>query len=105
NPELVMAALESGPPGPELLEALARADLVVADGIGIVWASRIFGTPLPERVPGIELAEGALAAAAADERSVFLLGGRPGIADEAAARLTRRYAGLRVVGTQHGYFT
>lgn len=104
NPELVMAALDERPGDARLLGALEESSLVVADGIGIVWASRILGVPLPERVPGIELAEHALRHAAATERRVFLLGAKPGVADAAGRRMSERYPGLRVVGVHHGYF-
>ncbi len=105
NPELVMSAVDSHPLSRQVLDIFHNASLVVADGIGVVWASRIFGTPLPERVPGIELAEGALAAAGEEGRRVYLLGGEPDVAAEAAARLTQRFPGLRVAGTHHGYFS
>lgn len=104
NPELVMRALDPHPPGPRVRAALARADLVVADGIGLVWASRVLGAPLPERVAGIELAEAIVADGAADGLRLYLLGGRPGVAEEAGRRLAARYPGLQVVGTGHGYF-
>lgn len=101
NPEMVMAALEDG----ELLQILSRAELVVADGIGIIWAARRLGTPLPERVPGVELAAAALALAAGNGYRVYLLGGAPGVAADAARRLRLKHPGLEIVGVQHGYFT
>lgn len=104
NPELVMHALRPDPPGPQVRAALERADMVVADGIGLVWASRVLGTPLPERVAGIELAEASVADGAPDGLRLYLLGGRPGVAAEAGRRLAARYPGLQVVGTGHGYF-
>lgn len=81
-----------------------RADLVTADGAGIVWASRLLGAPLPERVTGIDLAQALCARAAVRGHRVFLLGAAPGVAEGAAIRLQRAYPGLRVVGTHHGYF-
>lgn len=101
NPEMIMAAQESA----ELREALATSALVVPDGIGVVWASRVLGTPLPERVAGIDLAAALLEVAAREGRKVFFLGGKPGVAEEAAERLCRRCPGLRVAGVHHGYFT
>ena len=100
NPEIVWLARKQ----PELLEALNRADLVVPDGIGIVYAARILGTPLPARVPGIELAAGLLRHMADSGDPVFLLGAKPGVAERAADRLKQEYPGLRIVGTGDGYF-
>ncbi|HEY8417424.1 MAG TPA: WecB/TagA/CpsF family glycosyltransferase [Limnochordales bacterium] len=100
NPELVMHAQRD----PAVAAALARAALVVPDGIGIVWAARLLGRPVPERVPGIEFAEGLLHRAAVLGYRVFLLGAAPGVAEEAARRLAARCPGLMVAGTHHGYF-
>lgn len=88
----------------ELAGALARADLAVPDGAGVVWAARRVGKPVPERVPGVELGERLVAECARLGLGVFLLGGRPGVAEAAAAALRRRHPGLRVAGTHHGYF-
>lgn len=80
--------------------ALARqADLMVADGMPLVWASRLQGTPLPGRVAGSNLVEAISAEAAAHGLKVFLLGGDEGIAERAKVELQARYPGLRVVGT------
>lgn len=89
---------------PRLLEAYQRADLVVADGIGIVWASRLLGVPLKERVTGIDLAEALLKRASVNGYRVFLLGGKDKVAERAAGRLKARFPGLAIVGTHHGYF-
>src|SRR5690606_17744277 len=101
NPELIMAA-RKGEKGLELMRVLSEASLVVADGVGVVWASKLLGEPLPERVPGIELAEGLIQRAASAGKRLFLLGGRPGVAEEAAARLKERFPGLLIAGTHHG---
>jgi N-acetylglucosaminyldiphosphoundecaprenol N-acetyl-beta-D-mannosaminyltransferase len=74
------------------------ADLIVADGMPLLWASRIQTTPLPQRVAGSELIWTLSEAAANADRSVFLLGGSPGTAEEAGRILASRYPGLRVVG-------
>ncbi len=76
-----------------------EADLVVADGMPLVWASRLQGTPLPQRVAGSDLISSLSAAAAATGRSVFLLGGEPGTADAAAAILRDRCPQLKIAGT------
>lgn len=100
NPEMVMKAR-----GDQLLAGiLDRADLVVADGIGVVWASGLISKRVPERIPGIELAEGLLTMAAEQGWKVFLLGGTPGVADQAAAALREKLSKLQIVGTHHGYF-
>ena len=84
---------------PSFAALWARADLVVPDGMPLVWASRIQGTPLPERVAGSDLVWRLSAAAAERGRSVFLLGGAPGTAEGAASVLRARNPGLRVAGT------
>jgi N-acetylglucosaminyldiphosphoundecaprenol N-acetyl-beta-D-mannosaminyltransferase len=76
-----------------------RAALVFADGAPLVWASRWAGTPLPERVAGSDLIFALSERAARKGFRVFFLGGAPGVADEAAARLSQRYPGLEVAGT------
>jgi N-acetylglucosaminyldiphosphoundecaprenol N-acetyl-beta-D-mannosaminyltransferase len=77
----------------------AGATLVVADGMPLVWASRLQGTPLPERVAGSNLLSSLSAAVAARGLPLFLLGGNPGAAGGAATVLRRRHPGLRIVGT------
>ena len=90
---------------PALLELARRADIVTADGIGVVWASQMAGVPVPGRVTGIDLMMALVERAAAENRSVFLLGAAPGVADAAAARISRDFPGLRIAGVWHGYFT
>ena len=83
---------------------LASADLLLPDGMGVVAASRFLGTPLPERLSGIDMAQKLLAHAEKQGLRVFLLGGKPGIAKKAAERLKQRFPDLRICGTHHGYF-
>ncbi|MFP4144896.1 MAG: WecB/TagA/CpsF family glycosyltransferase [Phycisphaeraceae bacterium] len=78
---------------------LEEADLVVADGMPLIWASRLQGTPLPERVAGSSLVSTLAEEAGRQGRSLFLLGGAPGAADAAGAALERRCPGLRIAGT------
>lgn len=101
NPEYLYRAQRER----DLLEIAREAALVTADGIGIVWAARVHGFFLPERVTGIELLLALCGRAAAEGWRIFLLGGKPGVAAEAAARLARDYPGLTVAGTHHGYFS
>jgi len=82
------------------LRALARrATLAVADGAPVEWAAWLAGQPLPSRVPGSALIWSLSIAAAAAGRSVFLLGGEPGVADRAAVALANRAPGLKIAGT------
>ncbi len=101
NPEIVMQTLEQ----PALADAVSGAGLVLPDGIGVVYGAKILGTPLKERVPGIEFAEGLMGKLAAVGGSVYLFGARPGVAERAATNLMLNHPGLRVVGTMDGYFT
>jgi N-acetylglucosaminyldiphosphoundecaprenol N-acetyl-beta-D-mannosaminyltransferase len=83
----------------EVRELFAAADLVVADGMPLLWAGDLQGSPLPERVAGSTLLLSLTAAAAAAGASVFLLGGNPGTADAAVAELAKLSPQLRVAGT------
>ncbi|MFQ5793507.1 MAG: WecB/TagA/CpsF family glycosyltransferase [Candidatus Bipolaricaulia bacterium] len=87
-----------------LRQIYGKADLVTADGAGLVWASRLLGGPLPERVTGIDMVEAFCARATRNGYTLFLLGARPGIASMAKRRLEHRFPGLNIVGVHHGYF-
>src|SRR4051812_24805902 len=82
----------------ELTSLFRKPDLVVADGMPLVWASRLQGSPLPERVAGSELIWSLTAEAALRDRSVFLLGGAPGTCEGAEERLRSMYPGARFAG-------
>jgi len=86
---------------PEAREHLDDADLIVADGMPLIWASKLGGTPLPERVAGSSLIWSLSAGLALDKRSIFVIGGSPANdgAARAADRLERENSGLRVAGT------
>ena len=74
------------------------ADLSVADGMPLLWAARLIGAPLPERITGTDLVLGCAQMAATEGHRLFLLGAAPGVADQAAAELERRFPGLTVCG-------
>jgi N-acetylglucosaminyldiphosphoundecaprenol N-acetyl-beta-D-mannosaminyltransferase len=78
--------------------------LVVADGMPVIWASKIAGDSIPARVTGGTVLDACAKLAVKNGYSLFLLGARPGVADEAAAKLAERYPGLKIAGVQHGYF-
>ncbi|BAX94167.1 acetyl-mannosamine transferase [Mycobacterium shigaense] len=82
-----------------LADLVSRGSFVVADGMPLVWAARLRGEALPERVAGSSLILPLSAAAAADGKSVYILGGAAGIPDRAAAALAAQFATLRVAGT------
>ena len=83
---------------PDIAALFEAADLVVADGMPLIWASRLAGTPLPARVPGSDLVWSLSAEAALRQRSVFLLGGAPGVGERASAALRSNYPRLRIAG-------
>ena len=101
NAEILLASRRDQ----QLRRALLRADLSVADGVGVILAARILGQPLSHRVPGIDLAAALMARLAARGESVYLLGAKPGVGEQAAQRLRMQYPGLRVVGVRDGYFS
>ena len=88
----------------ELREALSRFELVTADGQAVVWAARLLGHEVPERVAGIDLMERLLARAAANGFGVYLLGAQRDVLERAEAELRRRYPGLQIAGARDGYF-
>jgi N-acetylglucosaminyldiphosphoundecaprenol N-acetyl-beta-D-mannosaminyltransferase len=83
---------------PGYRDLLERATITLPDGVPILWAARLAGTPLPGRVPGSDLIFTLSEAAAHQGHSVYLLGGAEGVPERAASELARRYQGLRVVG-------
>ena len=100
NPEIVMQTWDSE----EVRAAVNGAELVIPDGIGVVKAANILGTPLKERLPGIEISADILSYLAESGKSVFLLGAKPGVAELAAERMKDTFPGLKVCGTNDGYF-
>ena len=100
NPEIVNAARADE----SYREVLNGAGLVLPDGIGVIKAAKILGRPLKERVPGIDFASGLLAQMSRKGGRLFLLGARPGVAEQAAENLKASYPGLVICGTNDGYF-
>ncbi|MGI8756229.1 MAG: WecB/TagA/CpsF family glycosyltransferase [Acidimicrobiales bacterium] len=89
---------------PQLRQAVDGSDIVSADGLGIVWASRLLGDPLPERVAGIDLMHGLMAEAEQRGYSVYILGARSEVLEQAVNRLRDEYPSLRFAGWRDGYF-
>lgn len=89
---------------PEYNAILRSADLVTPDGAGILWAATTLNYPLPERVTGIDIIHNMCRLAVKKGYSLYLLGSYPGVAGEAALNLTKKYPGVKIAGTHHGYF-
>lgn len=100
NAEIAQMCLEDT----SLSEIINAAEIILPDGAGVVMASEILGTPLRGKVAGVEFGENVLSMAADMEKSVFFLGGRPGVADTAAEKLRGKFPALQIAGTNDGYF-
>ena len=101
NPEIVLHCREDA----AYAAAVNGAALVLADGVGDLYAARILGTPLPERVTGADLVPRLLSRLAQRSGSVFLYGARPGVAQRAGEKLKNAYPGLRIAGAENGYIS
>lgn len=100
NPEIVMEAQDDR----ELMKILREADLVVPDGIGVVWASRYSEIRLTERVAGYDLVQNLFKAIDGTNEGVYFFGGAPGVASAAARQMKKKYPNLQIVGGHNGYF-
>ncbi len=100
NAEIMMAAQRD----PELKEIMKKADMLVADGAGVVLASKLLRRPVPEKVSGVDLVCEVFKAYAANGLSCYLFGAKPGVAQEAADRIKAAYPGLVIAGFRDGYF-
>jgi N-acetylglucosaminyldiphosphoundecaprenol N-acetyl-beta-D-mannosaminyltransferase len=90
---------------PELREACLAGDLIVADGMSVVWTSQLAGRPLPERITGVDLMGQLLEAGARRGLRAYFLGAKPEVVRALAARCAERYPGLIVAGYRDGYFS
>lgn len=100
NPEFILSARKD-----EIFRnVLNAADLALPDGIGVVYAAKILGRPLKGRAPGVDFAQGLMDRMAHSGQSLFLLGAKPGVAEQAAENLRKAHPGLLICGTHDGYF-
>jgi N-acetylglucosaminyldiphosphoundecaprenol N-acetyl-beta-D-mannosaminyltransferase len=90
---------------PVLRDSLLEADVLLADGQSVVWASRLVGRPLPERVAGIDLFESLLGLADRRGLRVYLLGAKPEVLARVVDEIGHRWPGVVVAGARDGYFT
>ena len=100
NPEIVLECRKNR----KLAAAVRAADMVLPDGVGVIYASRILGTPIKNRLPGIDFASALMARMSECGKKVFLLGAKSGVAELAGERLSERYPGLDICGVNDGYF-
>jgi len=100
NPEMIYASERNE----RLLKLINSADIVTADGIGVVWAARRLGAPVLERVTGIDLVQALFPIAHAGKWRIFFLGGKPGVAEQAANQVVLKNHGI-TWAAMHGYFS
>lgn len=88
----------------KMRHVINNAQMVTADGSGVVWASRQLGEPLEQRVTGIDLVNSICEQSAKDKWKIYILGSAPGVAATAAVNIRNKFPGCNIVGTHHGYF-
>lgn len=101
NSEIMMAAQRDK----YLHEVLIQGDMLIADGAGVVLASKILGYKLPERVAGFDLVKNIFQISTEIKLKFFLLGAKPGIAEEAAVNIVNEFKCAEISGYHHGYFS
>ena len=100
NPEIVEVCRENA----AAKAAVNGADLVLPDGVGVIKGAAMLGTPLKDKTPGIEFAARLMERMAGEGLSLYLLGAKPGVAEQAAEKLAAQHPGLVIAGTHDGYF-
>lgn len=100
NGEIAYQAIQN----PDLMNALNGAELSLPDGVAVLHAAKRLGISLKGKVAGVDFGLAMLEQAAEHRWPVYFLGGKPGVAQQAAERMERRFPGLVVAGTEHGYF-
>lgn len=100
NSEIIMQGYRSE----EICKILNSADLLTADGIGVVYASKILGEPVDGRCAGFDVACSLLEKMGKAGKSVYLFGSKPGVAEKAAENIGLKYPGIKIAGCADGYF-
>jgi N-acetylglucosaminyldiphosphoundecaprenol N-acetyl-beta-D-mannosaminyltransferase len=90
---------------PMLHDDVVSSDLILPDGMAVVWAARLLGYFLPERVAGIDLMLGMLTRANQHGHRVYCLGANQEVLEKVTARITQEYPSVNIVGSHNGYFT
>ncbi len=108
NPHIIVTADASGigraQNDSEFRDLIDKADLVTPDSAGVLWGAAKLGTPLIERVSGVDIAREMCRIAAEDGFSIYFLGAAPGVAELAAENLAAQHPGLKIAGTHDGFF-
>lgn len=100
NTEIVMAAKDDE----ELRDIINGADLVIPDGIGLIYGSKMRSLPLKERVTGYDVSMELLKILNESGGSLYMLGGKPGVTDKAEEKIKKDYENIKIAGHHHGYF-
>jgi len=100
NSEIIMQAYKDE----DFCKILNDADLLTADGIGVVYASKILGNPIKERAAGYDIACNVIEKIAHSGHKLFLFGGKEGVGELAKKNLEDKYPFIQIVGTRNGYF-
>ena len=100
NSEIIMAGYKDS----EFAKILNKADLLTADGIGVVYASKILGKPIKERAAGFDIATEVVKRISKTGHKLYLFGAKPGVAEQAKAKMEKDFPGINIVGTHNGYF-
>lgn len=101
NPEIVMLSKKDE----EFREILGKADIVTADGIGLIIAAKLLGKGVPQRVTGIDLINKLFLLSQEKGYRIFFLGAKVGIAEKAKTEVEKNFPGINIVGVHHGFFT
>ncbi|MDD2401552.1 MAG: WecB/TagA/CpsF family glycosyltransferase [Clostridia bacterium] len=101
NAEIIYNAYKK----PEVADVVKNADLIIADGSGVVWASNKLKKPVPERVTGIDLVNKIFEYAEKKGWGIYFLGAKPEVVEKAVLDTLGRYNNLKVTGYLHGYFS
>ena len=100
NTEFVMMCQKDD----EFMELMNNSDINIPDGIGLIYASKIKKHPLKEKVAGFDLSVNLLKLANENSLKLFVVGGKPGVAEKAMENVHEKYPNIDIVGIQHGYF-
>lgn len=101
NPDIVMQTRKN-PAYKKVLQE--EADIVVADGIGVIHAAKIMGKPLKERIPGVEVVEDLMHLCVEKGYSCYFLGAEQSVNERAVAQIKEKFPQLRIAGSHHGFF-